>query len=46
MKLIKKLHFHPKEVKITKDIKEREQKQAHGHYFGKKWYPQGGSQGK
>lgn len=40
MKLIKKLHFHPKRVKESKEIKQKEEKKPRGHFYGRKWTPE------
>lgn len=45
MRIKSRFHFHPKEVKLTKDIKDKEQKMPHGHFYGKKWFPQDNRKG-
>lgn len=41
MNLHKRRQYHPKKVRENKDQKQKEEKKPHGHYYGRKWYPQG-----
>lgn len=41
MNLHKKRQYHLKKVRENKEQKKREEKKPHGHYYGRKWYPQG-----